>query len=594
MNLQQALAQARQWIEQGQAPAADRLYRQIVESLPGAAQAWHDWGRLAALLGQHAAAIPLFQRAVELEGDNAAYRFALAQSQLLDGRLDEAERGLREVIRLAPDNPAGHNELGTALKRSGRNEEAIACFRQAVRLAPDFVAARFNLGLALSAEERHEAAEASYRKALDTAPRDPEILAALGTALHAQGRFDEAIHHLEKAIELAPERAAGYHNLGEVLREQGRLDEAVERYRQGLALAPDDADLWHSLAMTRRFETPDDPEIAALQALFERSDLGDPQRRRIAFALGKALDDCRESDRAWPAFVTGNRLARAEHHYSIEREERRIDSIIETFDAGFLDERRDWGVVDRRLTPVFIVGMPRSGTSLVEQILASHTAVHGCGEIHDLRLAIRSVVGPMDDAGYFAAIQGLDKATVRRIARDYLKRLRRYANGEPVLTNKLPFNFVHVGIIRLLFPAARVIHCRRHPVATCLSIFQHDFTHMSGFANDLVELGRYYRLYERLMEHWQATLPAGFIETVDYEALVEAPETWSRRLIGFCGLEWEANCLEFHKARRQVKTASFTQVRRPIYRQAIAHWRRYESHLDPLFEALGLDPSDRT
>ncbi len=591
--LAQALEQARRWLEHGQTEAADRLYRQIVESFPGAARAWHDWGRLAALLGHHTAAIPLFRRAVELEAGNAAYRFALAQSQLLDGCLDEAERGLRAVVRLAPDNPAGHNELGTVLRRSGRNEEAIDCFRRAVRLDPDFVAARFNLGLALYDAGRYEAAEASYRKALATTPDDAEIHAALGAALHAQGRFDEAVRHLEEGIRLAPDRAAGYHNLGEVLREQGRLDEAVARYRQGLALAPDDTALWHSLAMTRRFDDPDDPEITGMQDLYEREGLGARRRREIAFALAKACDDCGAFERAWPAYVTANRLARAACDYSIERDERLIDGIIETFETRFFEQREDWGLVDRRLTPVFIVGMPRSGTSLVEQILASHSAVHGCGEIQDLRLAVRSVVDADDDAGYLAAVRDLDKAGLRRIARDYLKRIRRYARGEAVLTNKLPFNFLHIGLIHVLFPSARIIHCRRHPVATCLSIFQHDFTNMGGFAYDLTELGRYYRLYERLMAHWDSTLP-GRIETIDYEALVDDPAGWSRRLVDLCGLDWEEACLDFHNARRQVSTASFMQVRRPIYRRAVAHWRHYEAWLGPLFDALGRRPDGDT
>ncbi len=583
--LRQALQQARRFATQGRIADADRLYRRITSTWPGAAEAWHDWGCLAAATGHHETAITLLRQATALQADAPAYRFTLGQTLSRSGDTTAAESELRHVVRLAPENPAGWNELGTLLKRDGRREEAIDCFRQALRIAPDFVAARFNLALTLFDEGRHAAAEAACRRALEQAPGDAGIVSALGAILHAQGRFDEATRHLEEAVRLAPNDAASHHNLGESLREQGRLDDAVEAYRRGLAVAPADTVIWHSLAMTRRFESPDDPEIAAMRSLYDGTDVDDVGRRRLAFALAKAYDDCDREELAWPCYATANRLARAACDYSIEHEAERIEAIIDCFDPAFFDERRDWGLADPRTTPVFIVGMPRSGTSLVEQILASHSRVDARGEIQDLRLALRETIGPVDDMAYLDALRRLDKTAVRRIARTYLERLRKQGGLAPYTTNKLPFNFLHIGVIRLLFPRAKVVHCRRHPVATCFSIFQHDFTNMGGFAYDLRELGRYYRLYERLMAHWQDCLP-GFVETIEYESLVADQEAWSRRLVGYCGLDWEPACLEFHRARRSVNTASFTQVRRPIYRRAIAHWRRYEAHLTPLLESL--------
>ncbi len=584
--LDNALHQARQLIAAGQPAAADKLYRQITTAATNYAQAWHDWGQLGLHLRQPRAALPMLSRAVELAPNNPAFQFALGQTLLQLGQLPAAEQALCHVTRLAPDNPAGHHELGILYKHLGQHDRASACLQQAIRLAPADHNARFNLGLNYFVAGKTDLAIDSYRQALSLKDDDAGIHSALGVALHAGGHFGQAVEHLQRATRLEPNNPDWHRNLSEALREQGRLDEAIDSYRRGLAKAPDHAALWHGLAMTRRYRDPADPEIGAMKALFDKQRLPDEEQTKLAFALGKVLDDCDQAAQAWPYFQTANARRRTAQDFCIDRESEYFQAIKTHFDRDYFARQTAARPLPDKGRPIFIIGMPRSGTSLVEQILASHSQIHGCGEIADLALAVQKVIGKETARETLPQrCSRLNDTELTAIAGDYLRRTASISHGERWLSNKLPFNFLHVGLIHTLFPSALVFHCRRHPLATCLSIYQHDFTRMDGFAYDIDELARYYRLYHDLMQHWQTVLP-GFVIEIDYEALVADQAAQSRQLIGACDLPWEAACLDFHQNRRAVSTASFTQVRQPLYRHALARWQKYAQPLEPLRSAL--------
>jgi len=579
------LQQAQLLAQTGQFGEADRLFKEVVQAAPNLAQAWHLWGQMLMRSGNGGAALLGLQKAVDLEAGNPSYLFSLGQAMLMAGRGEAAEKCLRKVLRKAPGNASAHSELGTILKHLGRFDEARAEYLKALKNQPDAIDAHYNIALLHYQSGDYDEAIRAYRKALKLAPDAADIHSALGIALHAIESNDEALTHLDTALMVNPGNVAWLLNRAAVLVALGRFDEGIENYRKVTTAAPTNATAWKGIAMNKRFTDADDPDIQAIETLLADKTLTQEDRIELGFGLGKALDDSKAYDRAFTAFEETNRLKRSKSDYSPIIEKQRFTAIKHCFNSEFFTERMDFGETKDAVIPVFILGMPRSGTSLVEQILASHPSVYGCGEILDLyQLISRQMPAPTDPV-FVERISKLSLQQVRGIARKYLNRIRRLAHGERWISNKLPFNFLHVGWIRLLFPHARIIHCKRDPRDVCLSIYQHDFATMSAFACDLNELGIYHRLYADLMTHWNETLP-GFIHEIQYEDMIQHQETHTRALLEFCNLEWDPACLDFHESERSVKTASFSQVRKPIYSSSMQRWRRYESHLGPLVEAL--------
>ena len=579
------LQKARMLAQTGQFSEADSLFNSIVRAAPELALAWHLWGDMLLRSGNTEAAVLGLRKAVDLEPGNPAFLFSLGQALLKAGAADEAEKCLRKVLRKAPDNASVHNELGTILKHLGRFDEAKAEYLKAVKYGPGYVDAHYNLGLLYFQRDDYAEAVKAYRRALKLAPEAADIHSAYGIALHALEQNAEALTHLNKALELNPGNTEWLANRASILVALGKFDEALTDYRTIVTADPNDARAWKGIAMNKKFTDPEDEDLHALEALFNRTDLNQQDRIELGFSLGKAYNDCKEYDRAFAALEVANRLKRAESTYSLADERQRFMAIRQCFDEAFFAERQAFGYGKDDVVPVFIVGMPRSGTSLVEQILASHHSVYGCGEIHDLYQAVIQRTPPPTESGFSKAVHRLNANQVNGIAKKYLARITALAQGERWICNKLPFNFLYIGWIRLLFPHARVIHCQRDPIDTCLSVFQNSFTSMAGFAYDMSELGAYYRLYADIMEHWRETLP-GFMHEIKYEDMVQDQETHTRSLLEFCGLDWDPACLAFHESERSVRTASFSQVREQIYNSSMQRWRRYEAHLGPLMEAL--------
>ena len=595
--------------------AADS-YRRHLREHPGDAAAMHVLGGLCYELGDTAAAGRYLEQAHRAEPDNPLFLNDLGAFRLTQGDYAPAVTCLNRLKALSPDNAQVHYNLGLALHGAGRLHEAIASFEQAVRLQPDFAEAWYNLGVACQDAEDFRSAEAAYRRAINLAPAlvqpclnlsamllrlrryeaavevleraleinrgNPKIITPLAESLERVGRGAEAIPLLQETLAAQPDEAGTIYSLGRLLHNAGRLAEAEQVYQRALSLAKGAARTCYGYAQIRKFGPEDMDIIRRMEALRQREGMAESDRIHVHYALGKIYDDCQNYDQAFACFVAANRLQRGSTTYDRQAMERRIDEMMEVFDHPLLEEMSGLGSLEEG--PLFIVGMPRSGTTLTEQILASHPQVAGGGELLYFFSLEWQLAGLLkSDLEFPHCCRFLDQKTARDITQNYLELLRRHSGSARFVTDKLPANFLYLGLSRVLFPQAPVIHCWRDPLDVCLSIFFQFFNRGHDYANDLVDIGHYYLQYARLVAHWRRVLPVPFLES-HYETLVTHTEEETRRLLDFCGLEWDEACLDFYRTERRVATASNWQVRQPLYSEAIGRWKHYERHLAPLLE----------
>ena len=522
----------------------------------------------------------LLERGVAARPDDAEAHSNLGNALATAGRADEALAAQRRAADIDPGFAPAHYNMGNTLLGLGRAEEAVEAYRQAVSLAPSDANAHNNLGAALRELGRFEEAVAAHLRALELRPGHAPAANNLGIALREAGRPDEAEAAYRQAIALDPGFADAYANLGNALQEVGRLDDAKAAYRRAITLAPNQsADAYRNLVDLAP-DALDDRDVAALEALLAQPSLPEDQAMRLCFALGQAYEHRQDFDRAFARFARGNHMKRATLTYDVAADEDRVDRLMASYPADRVARCADLGYADD--TPIFVVGMPRSGTTLVEQILASHSLVFGGGELTEFGTAAARLAPAL--GGGIAADP--DGAALAALGEAYVAALRRRAPEARHITDKLPGNVFHVGLIALALPRVRIVYCVRDPVDTCLACYRKLFVIAHGFAYDLTDLGRYCRLTGRLMAHWQAVLP-GRILDVRYEDVVAHQERETRRLLDFCGLPWEDGCLAFHRTQRPVQTASAGQVRRALYSGAVRRWDRYRNHLEPLLEVLG-------
>ena len=600
--------------QSGRPAEAAELIGKAVALSPDFALAHFNHGNALRALGRDEAAAAAFRRAARFDPRHAASRNNLGAALRALGRCEAAVVAYREAIDLRPDYPEAHYNLGVALSELGRREQALAAYRRAAELKPDHADAFLNLGITLQALERGGEAIGAYQRAIAIAPGQAEAHIALGALLHDLGRGEAAIDAYRRALELKPANAGVHVRLGVTLQALGRHEAAIDAYRAALALREDNAEAHVSLAVAQQelgrsaeaaasidrslaidpacarawFVRSDlktfaqsDPDIAAMETLLASADarrLGADDRLDFEFALGKAWMDVGEPDRAFARLDAGNRRMRASLGYDVASDVARFETIARAFPPELM--RRLAGEGEPSDRPIFVVGMPRSGTTLVEQILASHPEVHGAGELNLLNEVAGSALP--------APSPGLSRRTLAAWGTTYATRVAALAPGKRRVVDKMPSNFQFAGLIGLMLPNARIIHCRRDPIDTCLSCYSKKFAGRQDFAYDLGELGRYYRAYAALMDHWRGLLPSDRLLEVAYEDLVDDLPAQARRLIGFLGLDWDDACLDFHRTSRAVRTASVNQVRQPIYRTSVARWRPYAAHLGPLLAALGL------
>jgi tetratricopeptide (TPR) repeat protein len=577
---------------QGQLDEAAAHYREALRLRPAFVEAHNNLGLVLLEQGKLSEAVAHFRQALRFQPDFPEAYNGLGNACKARGQTGEAEANYREALRLRPAFLAAHNNLGLVLLDQGKPSEAVAHFRQALCLEPNCPEAHLNLGNACKAQGQLDEAAAQYRQALRLRPDDASILDLLGSALLGQHDLSGAEVYFRKALALAPDSANIWNGLGVVLRSLGRFEEASDCFRRALAICPDRA-AFHRNLISIGVQEADPVEVERLRRLLKQPGLALQERAAAGFALGKLLDDAARFDEAFACFARANALlkqtpAAAHDPFDGAQLRRGVDRMIQSFTPSFFAQRRSWGEASER--PVFIVGLPRSGTTLVEQIAASHPAVFGAGELTDIgQIAVG--LSPREGS---ATGQGWDAGSIARAAGAHLQRLRSLDGAAARVIDKMPGNVYHLGLIAVLFPAARVIFCRRDARDTCLSCY---FQWFAGTAHpytyDLADCGRYYLETDRLMAHWLRVLPLRMLE-IHYEALVADQEGQSRRLLDFLGLPWHPACLEFHRAQRPVLTASDWQVRQPMYRRSVGRWRHYARHLRPLLEVLAGWPSNAT
>ncbi len=445
--------------------------------------------------------------------------------------------------------------------------------------------ARLNEAMELQIDGKLDQAEPIYRDILASEPDNPDANHLLGLILGERDDNEGATELIEKAIGLRPQAAPFHHNIAGIYRRMGKLEEAESEFRRAISLKPDYGEAYQGLAEMVTFQKGD-PLIKAIAEQINSGKLSEAMRSYFHFAAGKFLDDVGDYPNAFEHYRLGNKFANKPFDSNEFRQQ--VKDTLYAFSRDVVDSHANQGSPSEQ--PVFVVGMPRSGTSLVEQILASHSAVYGAGELNDMKFTVRlaSQISGIRQP-YPACVPGLTQSNLQRLASDYLERTARVTPGsfERVI-DKHPLNFQFVGLILLMFPRARIIHTVRHPLDTCLSCFFQNFTKGQHYSFDLPKLAHFYNDYRRLMEHFEMLFPDNILR-VSYEALTENQEAETRRLLDFCGLSFEESCLEFHKTRRVVKTASFLQVRKPIYRSSKGRWRNYTRQLEEVARIIGLD-----
>jgi tetratricopeptide (TPR) repeat protein len=576
--------EARRLFQERRLPEARDLYQQICQIDRGNADAWFGLGLVNGLMGSMAEAIDCCREAVAVRPDFAAAHFNLARAAQLIGRSEEALQGYRRALDINPHWPEALNNLGSTLHELGKLNEAKVAYEQALIIKGDYAEALVNLGNVLKLQGRAAEAVTHYRRALEINPANTAAYKYLGSALIMNGQLDDALACYRQAARLDPSDLGMIAAEATILERQGLTDQAYAVIKPHVDAGSTNLEIANAFAELCEPVGRCDEAIDLLEGglVQDKTVIGRERRILAHFHLGRLYDRRKIYDKAFSNFKAGNDLK--PHVFDGEGFTKFISALIDTFDADFMRTAPRAGHGSQR--PIFIVGMPRSGTSLVEQVLSSHPQVRGGGELEDIRNIVFSVSALLGSPlPYPQSVRGLTAEACDRMALRYLERLMQISPDARFVTDKMPQNFLGLGLIALLFPETRIIHCTRDPLDTCLSCYFYDFAGFHPYVYRLENLGLYYRQYQRLMRHWQAVLPIPVLN-VSYEAMVADQERVSRELLAFCDLEWDERCLRFYESDRVVLTSSYQQVRKPIYKDSLQRWRHYEPYLEPLKKAL--------
>lgn len=572
--------------QQGRSVEALRWISKSLEVEPRNAGAWSNIGLVQANLGRLDQALASYEKALALKPDHVGALYNRGGALLDLKRPEEALKSYDRALSVKPDYVEALINRGNAQRELGRREEALTSYDRALALRPDFFGALINRANALEELGRHEEALESYDNALALNPNSPPALLNRGNVLKALNRLEEALHSYDRALALHPKYAEAYGNKALLLTELGRFDQASAAIAKTVELAPEKVASCFSRLSPRK-SGREDPYVRAMEARARQMpSLSQDEQIDLHFALGKAYAEMDAHELSFQHLLAGNALKRKQTNYDEASALGNLERMRTAFSRRVL--RAKEGAGDASDVPVFVLGMPRSGTTLVEHILATHPKVFGAGETDDFDKSI--VTLDAANANRFDCLGGLSHISgeqLRQLGSRYVGRIRRHAPTADRVINKTPANFRLTALIHLALPNARIIHVRRDPADTCLSCFSKRFTGDLPYTYDLAELGRYYRAYETLMAHWRDVLPVGRMLEVRYEDLVGDLEGESRRIIAYCRLEWDPRCLDFHETERLVQTASAIQVRRPVYRSSVGRWRAFERHLSPLLAELG-------
>jgi predicted Zn-dependent protease len=572
----------------GEAGRAREAVAALRRALALKADSPDGWRLLADQLdGQGDAAGADQARARFLETANQDPRLMDAAAALVRNDLPRAEERLRMHLRGHPTDVSALRMLAEVMGRQLRYREAEQLLKRCLELAPSFEGARHNYAVVLNRQSKADQALPEVERLLAKQPRNPGYRNLHAAVLANLGDYAGSIRIYEAALHDFPQQPKVWMSYGHSLKTTGRSADSIAAYRRAIEMEPTLGEAWWSLANLKTLHFSD-ADVSALRIALAREDLADEDRLHFEFALAKALEDAGSWEESFAHYARGNALRRQTHPYSADNNSRFVRRAQQLFTAEFFAARAGAGAA--ALDPIFVLGLPRSGSTLIEQILASHSLVEGTMELPDIPMIARDLaVGNESDpeGGFFEAVAALSPEELRELGERYLARTRNLRRGAaPFFVDKMPNNCLYVGLIQLILPRARIIDARRHPLGCCFSCFKQHFARGQSFTYGLEDLGRYYRDYVALMAHFDAVLP-GRVHRVLYESMIEDTEGEVRRLLEYCGLPFEERCLRFYDNARAVRTASSEQVRQPIFRDALEHWRHYEPWLATLKAALG-------
>jgi tetratricopeptide (TPR) repeat protein len=568
----------------GRGDDAIRALRRAVTIDPKHAAAWQSLGHQLAVAGDEEGSRQAFQRHFELSTPHP--ELVEAVGLLRDGKLGKAERIARDLLKKHPADVSAIRVLADIGIKLGQWKDACHLLERCLELAPDFHAARHSYALVLMRLQKPEAAIHEAEKLLAQEPSNPNFLTLKATVLTRIGDQSGALEIYEKVLKNYPNQARAQMSYGHTLKTVGKLDEAIEAYKKCIRLSPEVGEAYWSLANLKTFRfSGEDIDNMRRQVTTEDGDADD--QSHLAFALGKALEDLRAYDESFKFYRRGNAIRRIEHRHNFKVNVLESLRQVRALPREFFEQRKGWGC--QAPDPIFIVGLPRAGSTLLEQILASHSQVEGTSELQDI-IGISRKLGAKsreNQSGKYPEILAeMTADQFRELGESYLETTRIQRTDTPFFIDKMPNNFRHIGLIHLILPNSKIIDARRHPMGGCFSGFKQLFAHGQTFTYGLEDIGKYYRDYVKVMDHWDAALP-GRVHRVQYEEMVTDTDAQIRALLDYCELDFEEQCLRFYETDRAIRTPSAEQVRKPIYKEGLEQWRNFEAHLDPLKEALG-------
>ena len=522
-----------------------------------------------------------YEKAITLKPDYAEAYYNLGVTLREVGQIDDALKSYEKALAIKHEYPGAHNNLGTILLDLGSLDSAVDHFEWAVAFKPDYAEAHNNLGVVERKQEKFDQAIKSFEKAIAIQPNYAQAHTNLGHTFKELGQLNAAVKSYEKAIAIKPDYDEVHNNLGIVYQQLGQINDSINQFEKALAIKPDDADVYYNLSYLNKY-TFNDPQITKMKSLLSDSKLSRLDRINLSFALAKVNENLDNQDELFKYLNEANSLIKQELNYSLDLSKTLFSSVKEMFNSPYSDIEKSLSAEPSTIHPIFIVGMPRSGSTLVEQIMSSHHAVHGAGELTNLPDIITPIAKDYVNQG----MNKLPEKAFLSIRQQYLEVLSRFNVSENVITDKMPTNCQYIGFILTAFPEAKIIHIKRDARATCWSNYNCFFSsHVYGFSNNLDDLVGFYGLYVDLMDFWHQLFP-GKIYDMCYEDLTTNQEEETRKLLKYCELDWDENCLSFHKNKRAVETASLVQVREKMYQGSSDAWKKHEAYLKPLIKAL--------
>jgi tetratricopeptide (TPR) repeat protein len=577
--------------------AVDLIQRAIQQS-PEYVEAYSNLGNAYQAQGKFKEAIDCFETTLMLTKNSglpnpevlANLGNAYAQIAVFDIALEHYEKAIAIAKAQGRELPEVHRNLANTYLQLGLTTKALASINQANRVQQNNLAIQLTMSNILHEAGRHDDAVSCYLDILKRHPNSPQIHTNLGNVLRYIGQINEALTHYNMAIEIDRTFDEAFYNRAVAHMENGDMEESKADANRAIELNPLYGKAHGLLAGFADSPASLNTSLSALQSAFAQQDLAAKEKTYLAFALGKTLEGLEQYDKAFAYYRLANTLKRKSIKFNTTREASFFVNLKQVTEPKKLKNLTRLQPLERaEITPIFIIGMPRSGTTLVEQILASHPEIHAAGELSYFPECISAELATVNDIDYTAALGQATPESISRIAQNYLKKLAALKPESRYVTDKLPMNFLHLGLIKMTFPNDTIIHCQRHPLDTCLSIYKNLFVARGhNYSYDLTELGTFYAAYKDLMAFWRESLP-NFVYESSYEKLVQEQEQESRKLIDACGLDWHSNCLDFHNTKRRILTLSATQVRKPMYNKSVGFWRNYQRGLAPLIEILGIE-----